>query len=276
MAVALAMAARLAAQAPAGDVTRFTVVSVKPNTSGSLRSNFDLQPGGRFIGINISVLQMVTIAYGDDGPLTQDRLKINETWPDRRAVLSATYDIQATAERDLARADLPRALQRLLADRFQLVMHRETRTVPSYQLVLARPDGRLGPALRRTDLDCSRLAESAKSNGSACGFQSFPGKATGRVSIGDLARRVLPSGVGDGRPIEDETGLQGTFDFTLEWTPDTAAAPRPAGAPPAPPIDPNGPSFVTALREQLGLKLEARTGSIEVVVVDRAERPSPD
>jgi uncharacterized protein (TIGR03435 family) len=96
------------------------------------------------------------------------------------------------------------------------------------------------------------------------------------VPIGDLARRVLPGGVGDGRPIEDATGLKGTFDFAIEWTPDVAAPSRPPDAPPAPPIDPNGASFVTALREQLGLKLEPRNGSIGVVVVDRAERPSPD
>jgi len=266
-AVAVAMATRLAAQTPAADAPAFTVVSVKPNTSGTIRSNLDLQPGGRFTAINVNLLGLVVLAYGDDGPLTQDRLVISDAWADRRTVLSARYDIQATAERELARKDLPRALQQLLADRFKLVVHRETRTVPSYQLVLARADGRLGPRLRPS-ADCAQP--------DACGFQSFPGKAKGRVPIGDLARRVLPRGLGDGRPIEDATGLKGTFEFDLEWTPDAASPARPPDAPPAPPIDPNGSSFVTALREQLGLKLEARTGSIEVVVVDRAERPSPD
>lgn len=277
VAVACAIAAPLLAQAGAApDAPVFTVVSIKPNTSDSLRSNFDLQPGGRFVGINVSMMQIVTIAYGDDGPLTQDRLKIDETWPERRAVLSSKYDIQATAEGDLARADLPRALQHLLADRFKLVIHRETRAVPSYQLALARADGRLGPALRPSPGECTPPGGTQAPGALQCGFQNFPGKAFGRVPIGDLARRVLPSGVGDGRPIEDKTGLQGVFDFTLEWTPDAAAAPRPPGAPPAPPIDPNGSSFVTALREQLGLKLEPRPGAIEVVVIDRAEKPSPD
>jgi uncharacterized protein (TIGR03435 family) len=262
-------AARMAAQVPAAaDAPIFTAVAIKPNTSGSLRSNFDLQPSGRFVAINVSVVSLVTIAYGDDGPLTQDRLVISDKWPERRAVASAKFDIQATAERELAQRDLPRALRQLLADRFKLVVHRETRGVPVYELVLARPDGRLGPRLRPSSADCTQL--------DACGFQRFPGRAKGRVPIGDLARRVLPAATGDGRPIQDRTGLTGTFEFELEWTPDGAAPPRPPDAPPAPPIDPDGASFVTALREQLGLKLEARTGSIEVVVVDRAERPSPD
>jgi uncharacterized protein (TIGR03435 family) len=277
--IATAMASRLAAQTPAAaDAAVFTVVSIKPNTSGSGRSNLDLQPGGRLIAVNVALLGLVRVAYGDDGPLTQDRLVVSETWAERRAVMSEKYDIQATAERELAQQDLPRALRQLLSDRFRLKMHRETRAVPSYDLVLARADGRLGPGLRRSSIDCRQPpASGAEINGrSPCGFQSFPGKASGRVPITDLARRVLPAGVSDGRPIEDKTGLQGTFEFALEWTPDAAAPARPPDAPPAPPIDPNGSSFVTALREQLGLKLEARTGSIELVVVDRAERPSPD
>lgn len=270
VALALLMAARIAAQVPAAaDAPIFTAASVKPNTSGSLRSNLDLRPGGRFTAINVVLLGLVAFAYGDDGPLTQDRLIISSSWTEGRAVLSAKFDIQATAERDISRAELPHALRQLLADCFRLVMHRETRSVPSYELVFARADGRLGPRLRRSSVDCTQPDAS-------CGFQSFPGKAKGRVLIGDLARRVLPAGVGDGRPVLDKTGLTGAFDFDLEWAPDVAAPPRPPEAPPAPPIDPNGSSFVTALREQLGLKLEARSGSIDVVVVDHAERPSPD
>jgi uncharacterized protein (TIGR03435 family) len=263
----MTIAVRLLAQAQVADALVFTAVAIKPNTSGSGRSNVDFQPGGRFVAINVGVLQMVTIAYGDDGPLTQDRLVVNDKWFERRAVTSAKYDIQATAERDISRPDLQHALRQLLSDRFKLTMHRETRQVPSYEMVFARADSRLGPRLRPS-ADCTQAE--------ACGFQSFPGRAKGRVTMGDLARRVLPAGVGDGRPILDRTGLTGTFEFDLEWTPDAAAPPRPPDAPPAPPIDPNGSSFVTALREQLGLKLEARSGSIDVVVVDHAERPLPD
>ena len=145
-------------------------------------------------------------------------------------------------------------------------------------MVVARADGRLGSGLRRSSIDCSQPQPSGEATNGApgCGFQSFPGTARGRILIGDLARRVLPAGVGDGRPIEDGTGLHGTFEFELQWTPDGAVPARSPDAPPAPPIDPNGASFVTAVREQLGLRLEARTGSVDLLVVDRAERPSPD
>jgi hypothetical protein len=151
---------------------------------------------------------LVRVAYGDDGPLTQDRLAVSETWPERRAMMSEKYDIQATAERELAQRDLPGALRQLLSDRFKLTVHRETRAVPSYRLVLARPGGRLGPGLRRSSIECAQPGAAAENGRSPCGFQSFPGKASGRVPIGDLARRVLPAGVGDGRPIEDNTACR--------------------------------------------------------------------
>jgi uncharacterized protein (TIGR03435 family) len=269
------MAARLAAQAPAAsDPVRFTVVSIKPNTSGTNRSNLDLQPGGRFVAINVSLMQLVRIAYGDDGPLTRDRLTVNEAWAERRRANTDQYDIQAIAERDLTQQDLPAALRRLLEDRFALVVHHETKALRGYDLVLARAGGTLGPRLRRSAIDCSQ-PQAAQSDGrSACGFQNYPGQAHGRVLIADLAKRVMENALADGRPVADETGLEGTFEFDLEWTPDQTAAPRRPDAPPAPPVDPNGPSLVTALREQLGLKLEPQEVRIDVVVVDHAEVPA--
>jgi uncharacterized protein (TIGR03435 family) len=208
--------------------------------------------------------------------LTQDRLSLNEAWPERRAIAVAEkYDIQATAEREIAQADLPRALRPLLTEYFNLAVHREAKELRGYDLVMARRDGVLGPRLRRSSIDCSKPGSSgvATDGRPTCGFQSFPGKATGRVAIADLGRRAIAAALADGRPVEDRTGLEGTFEFDLDWTPDQTAPPRSPDAPPAPPVDPNGPSFVTALREQLGLKLEPKTERIDVVVIDRAERP---
>jgi uncharacterized protein (TIGR03435 family) len=91
--------------------------------------------------------------------------------------------------------------------------------------------------------------------------------------MADLATRLLNAAVDDHRPIEDHTRLTGTFEFDLEWTP---VLPVPADAPPAPPVDPNGPPLFTALREQLGLKLEPAKNLIDIVVVDHAERPTED
>jgi uncharacterized protein (TIGR03435 family) len=87
---------------------------------------------------------------------------------------------------------------------------------------------------------------------------------------------MLINALDDRRPVEDRTGLAGTFEFDLEWTPDRPSPPRPADAPPAPPIDPNGASIFTALREQLGLKLEPSKSQIDIVVVDHAEQPTSD
>jgi uncharacterized protein (TIGR03435 family) len=79
------------------------------------------------------------------------------------------------------------------------------------------------------------------------------------------------------RTVVDKTGLAGTFDIDLTWTPDQLPqGPPPPGAPPLPPIDPNGPSIFTALQEQLGLKLESQRGAVEVLVIDRVEPPTPD
>ena len=82
------------------------------------------------------------------------------------------------------------------------------------------------------------------------------------------------------RVVADRTGLTGTFDIDLTWTPDQIpqglAGPPPPGAPPLPPIDPNGPSIFTAVQEQLGLKLESAKGPVDVVVIDSVEQPSED
>jgi uncharacterized protein (TIGR03435 family) len=91
--------------------------------------------------------------------------------------------------------------------------------------------------------------------------------------MADLARRLLARAVEDQRVVEDRTGLEGTFEFDLEWTPNQ---PSPPDAPAGPPIDPNGASLFTALKEQLGLKLEPQRDQIDVLVIDRAEYPSQD
>jgi uncharacterized protein (TIGR03435 family) len=127
--------------------------------------------------------------------------------------------------------------------------------------------------LKRSDVDCADPREFTAKNAdgtSKCGFRSLPGSAKGRATIGNHAR-FFSSPTADHRPVENRTGLEGTFEFELEWTPEMAVS---ADAPPGPPVDPNGPSFFTAVREQLGLKLEPRKRPIDVLVVDRAEHPT--
>jgi uncharacterized protein (TIGR03435 family) len=248
----------------------FEIASIKPNKSDSNRVNLDLQPGGRFIASNVSLQVLIRVAYGDPMPLPPNRLVLNQQWIGGiRGGGYATadrFDIEAKAD-GLTQAQLPSALQKLLADRFKLVVHHEKRELPVYHLLLARADGRLGPRLRRSDVDCMDPSAAPKNDDgtSKCGFRRLPGRATGRATMAQIAGPLLIGAV------EDHTGLTGTFEFDLEWTP---TAPIPADAPPAPPVDPNGPPLFTALKEQLGLKLEPAKSSIDILVVDHAERPT--
>ena len=174
-------------------------------------------------------------------------------------------------------------MQALLQERFKLATHPETRPLPIYALVLARADGKLGPQLRPSAVNC---AETIRGRGAGpmtppgrgerppCGMMMRPG---GIVAGGTpIAQLIQPLAMMTRRTVVDRTNLQGNFDVDLTFTPDQ----MPAGAPPPgvtlPPIDPNGPSIFTALQEQLGLKLEAQTAPVSVIVVDHVEPPTPD
>jgi uncharacterized protein (TIGR03435 family) len=255
----------------------FEVASIKVNKSDSNRVNLDLQPGGRFTAVNVSLQALIGVAYGDPMPLPPNRMVLNQRWIGGVAgagyATADRFDIEAKASRDLTQAELAAALRSLLQDRFKLAVHHETRKLPVYRLVMDRDDRRLGPRLRRSEIDCTDPREYTAKNSdgtSKCGFRSRPGSASGRQTISVLTR-LFTNAVADHRPVEDRTGLAGTFEFEIDWAPEV---PVPADAPPGPPIDPNGPSVFTAAREQLGLKLEPATNDIDVLVVDRAEKPS--
>jgi uncharacterized protein (TIGR03435 family) len=265
----------------------FEVASIKPNKSGTNQRQFNLEPNGRFTATNIPLDNLIRFAYaasgpdGNLGPLPPNRLLVAKTWVGGADYLqSDKFDVIAKADAGASQKDVFLMLRALLADRFKLMVHQETRELPIYALVVARKDGRFGPRLRRSDVDCS-AASSDKPQlpsttgefvaGPCKGLRNFPGKATGRaVTIQTLA--FLMSGwVDDHRPVEDRTGLTGNFDIDLDWTPDR---PLPAGAPALPPVDPNGAGLFTALQEQLGLKLESTKNSIDILVVDHAEHPT--
>ena len=164
-------------------------------------------------------------------------------------------------------------LQSLLADRFHLTVHRETRERPVYALVLARGDRKLGPQLQRSTKDCAATR--------TCGTNIGPGyiRVTG-VTMAQLATafsNLSSTGSSLNRLVVDRSGLDGTYDAELRFTPEfvppgfAGPGPTPSGQPP---IDPNGPSIFTAVQEQLGLKLDAQRGPVEVLVIDRAAQPT--
>jgi len=275
------------AQAPVKP--EFEVASIKPNKSGTNQRQVDWGRNGRFTAINVPLHDLVRFAYAERGPdgilgpLPPNRLSVATTWAGgARALQAEKFDIVATTDAGASQEQVVLMLRALLSTRFKLVAHRETRDLPIYALVMARSDRSLGPRLRRSNVDCSAApSDSPTASPAADGFvaepckglRNVPGKATGRAVTMPTLARLISGWVDDHRPVEDRTGLTGNFDIDLDWTPDQQVPAPPAGAP-SPPIDLNGAGLFTALREQLGLKVESTKNSIDIVVVDYAEYPT--
>jgi uncharacterized protein (TIGR03435 family) len=262
----------------------FEVASVKQNVSGSPGVRIGIQPGGRFNAAGVPAQFLITFAY----QILNFQLVDAPDWTrDER------YDVVAKAEADIPPTPLGQLgpvqmmVRSLLADRFQLAVREETREMPMYALILNRADGQLGPQLKTSTTDCQALVAAARRGGGPppgppqpgerpqCGMRGGFGELRGGgMALAEVARFL--SGQLQ-RVVEDRTGLTGTFDFDLTFTPDQMPqGPPPPGAPPLPAVDPNGPSIFTAVQEQLGLKLESVRGPVRVLVVERIERPTPD
>ena len=258
------------AQAPSSDTDRlqFEVASVKPNNSGSQNSNMELHPGGRITGTNVVLAGLLRTIFN----IQPYQLVNAPDW-----IETARFDIEAKADREYsAREDAPAPellamLRNLLADRFKLVVHRELREMPAYALINAKADGTLGPQMRRSEIDCE--AEAARAFAAKRGAP--PGqKPVVRCRISTNAGRIVGTGTTItelirrlsaplGRAVVDRTGLSGSFDLELQWSPDQAA-------------DTPGPSLFTAIQEQLGLKLESQRAPVEVLVIDSVSQLTPD
>lgn len=286
---------------PGSPAPAFEVTSVKRNTSGEGFITANLAPG-RPSFINMPVRQLIVRAYG----VQAFQVLGGPSW-----ITGDRFDITAKAADDGATpAQLNLMLQSLLADRFKLKTHKETRQSDVYHLVKARPDGKLGDGLKPAAIDCSAMAGRGRPGGPgpgpggtgniavpapapgagprAGGPQPGPGGALGgcmimmtpgRFQVGGQPLSAFANVLANqlGRPVLDETGLTGAYDLTLSYMPDAGGRGLPPpGAPDLPPIDPNAPSLPTALQEQLGLKLEAAKGPVEMIVIDSIEPPTED
>jgi uncharacterized protein (TIGR03435 family) len=268
----------------------FDVASVKPNKSDvPSNSNFPLGPGavyvpngGFFSATGFPLVTYIAFAYKLMANDNQSLLSELPAW-----AATDRFDIQARAQGDPSKDQMRLMMRALLQDRFKLTVHNETREVPALALLPLKPD-QTGPQLQRHTGDAPCPTDATPSPGAPnpilanglpvlCGgIFGMPASVPGRVRA---AARSVPmgliatslTGAGNlGRPVVDRTGLSGTFDFSLEWTPELNG-PTPPGVDFAP--DQTGPSFVEALKEQLGLKLESTKAPIEVFVVDHVERP---
>jgi uncharacterized protein (TIGR03435 family) len=245
---------------------RFEVASVKPNRSGDLAINVTLPAPDRFAAINIPLRDLIRLAYD----VHEARLQGGPDW-----TRAERFDVIAKADHSLGAwgpsgppAEMLAMLRALLSERFSLAVRRETRTLPTYALVTAKQGGQLGPELRRSSLDCEKAANT-------CGMRIGPGQMV--VSGTPLSQLATALSAFVQRIVIDRTQLAGPFDLHLSWTPQRLPqGPPPPGAPALPPVDPNGASIFAALEEQLGLKLEPQQAPLEVVVIDRVERPTPD
>ena len=265
--VAQSQGATQAAKA-AAKVPEFEVASIKPNTSGLGMMRFIFTPDG-CSATNISLDFLVSNAYG----ISRDLISGGPNW-----IVSSRYDVEAkVAGADVAewhRLDLSQRnsmLQPLLADRFKLRVHKETKLLSIYELVIAKN----GPKLKE-----AKPGDTDTSGTRGANRFSRPGTiliATQGMSIATLANRLselLHS------TIVDKTGLTGKYDIMLEWTSEDGPAPMPPGpggdqrgTDSAPPPD-SGPSIFTAIQEQLGLKLQSTKGPVETLVIDHVEQLS--
>jgi uncharacterized protein (TIGR03435 family) len=156
---------------------------------------------------------------------------------------SQQYDVNAKIEGEATNEQLRVMMQALLAERFQLQVHREKKEMPCYALVVAKGGSKL-------------KAPEGKNGRMSMARGRFDGEGLSVDAIAHAVEQVL------GRAVIDQTGLKGTFDFKLEWTPDEART------------ESEGSSLFTALQEQLGLKLESTRGPVEILVVDRIVKAS--
>jgi uncharacterized protein (TIGR03435 family) len=264
---ALAALASLGGAAQTSTPPVFDVASVKPTNTNGI-SLVQLLPGGRFRATNFSLQGLITRAWR----VQQNQVEGGPNW-----IRSDGFDIEAKADGDPPADQMWLMLKTLLTERFNLSIESETRELPVYELTIASKDGRLGPSLRPfAESNCTRIAAGGSlvpvnADRPACGVLHSPvghwvGRETTIDSLASALTRVM------GRVVVNRTGLAGTFDLDLRWT-DLAQLLQPDVAAP-PPAD--GPSLLRALQEQLGLRLDSRRGPVEVLVVKRAERPTPD
>jgi uncharacterized protein (TIGR03435 family) len=281
----------------AGGKMAFDSVTVTQNSSPPpyrVASSFPLGPGdvyvntgGTFRARNFPVFTYISFAY----KVTENqRQSLSSQLP--KWAFTDRFDIEAKAQGSPTKDQMRLMVQTLLADRFRLSVHYEMRDVPVFALVLDQP-GKLGPLLQKhpEDVACPTTpwAPSPAPMGppqfvdarfpeNCGGIVDMAPSGPGRVRRGarnvslDLVASSMTSGEGSeiDRPVLNETGLTGTYDVAIEFAPDAGATPAASGGSQR---DSSGPSYLDALRDQMGLRLEPRTGAVTFIVIDYIEAP---
>lgn len=285
-------------QITAGGKMAFDTATVIQNTARSsiTGSDFPLGPGdvydatgGRFGAKNLPLITYIFFAYKITNNQEQFLLSQLPKW-----VITDRFDIQAKVQGNPTKDQMRLMMQALLADRFRLAVHYETRQVPVYALLVDQ-GGKLGPLLQKhaDDSPCPEVslvpspapaappqAFDRRFPAPCGGIVGMVASAPGRLRSGArnvpmklIASSLTGSLTGVDRPVLDKTNLTGMFDFAVEFTPQYSA-----GSPLGPNFqpDPSGPTFVQALKEQLGLTLEAQMGPEDFLIIDYIEEPLPN
>jgi uncharacterized protein (TIGR03435 family) len=207
-------------------------------------------PGGQgYIATNVPVKVMIELMYH----LNDRQVSGGPGWLD-----TDLFDIEAKADAPHNVDDLHTMFQNLLVDRFNLKFHKETRTLPAYELVVDKSGPKLKENLNPETFDIPiRGAGRGKIAATHCSMSYL---------AWNLALRL-------DQPVIDQTGLGKFYDFSLEWAPELPPGAPGGGADAGLPAA-TGPDLFTAVREQLGLKLESHKGPVEVMVIDHIEKPS--
>lgn len=258
----------LATLAHAQSTPKFEVATIKPADPDARGEFIRIPSPGRITFTNMSLLKLIRFA-NSEGLGTDLEITGGPNWLDKDR-----FDVEAKAEGPATPADLRLMMQTLLAERFALKSHPETKEVNVYALVLARADGKLGPKVQPWDGKCNgKEPPPAQPNGAKvlrCGaFFRPPGMVLEGASMAILAEMLSTPLPNLGRLVVDRTGLSGEFNFQLEFQ---FLPPNLNGQ--TLPDDPLAPSLFTAVQEQLGLKLQSARGNTNVLVVDQAEKPS--
>ena len=264
-AVFLLASSRSVVQAQTGTGPAFEVASIKPSAPDARATLSAMPPGGRLEIVNMTLKEMIATAYS----VQPFQVSGGPGWLD-----SLHYDISAKAGAQRTREDVLLMWQALLADRFQLAFRRERRQLPVLALVLARKDGKLGPRLTPSKEGACTQPDPANP------FAVDTMRLCGAFSLGPDGLTLVSAPIGSltprlsrllGRTVIDKTGLTRNFDIDIEWSPDEMLAMQPATRGPA---DNIGPSIFTVFRRDLGLDFKAERGPVEILVIQRAEKPS--
>jgi bla regulator protein blaR1 len=255
----------VASTQPAAKPLEFEVAAIKPADPDAHGSSMMTDRAGGLNATNMPLRALITAAYGirdfqlSGGPgwvgterfdiiAKPERVESSQEPPDPRAMTDE--------QRKLRNEQWNARVRALLADRFALVVHTETKEQPVYLLTVAKN----GPKLTVVTTPGDRQ-----------GTSGGRGRSQGFAATMSMLANTLSNATG--RPVIDKTGLTGKYDYILEWTPDAGPA-GPAGSDAPQPVDSPGPTIFTALQEQLGLKLESSKGPVENIVIDHVDHPS--